>query len=69
MSFFYDIPKDNQGGSTLILNGTVPTPEEYNTFYQTVMDKKKKNKDKSASDVIISLNIITFALSHLPTNQ
>lgn len=53
MNFFYDIPKDNQGGSTLILNGTVPTPEEYNTFYQTVMDKRKKNKDKSASDVII----------------
>lgn len=52
MNFFYDIPKDNQGGSTLILNGTVPTPEEYNTFYQTVVDKRKKNKDKSASDVI-----------------
>lgn len=57
MNFFYDIPKDNQGGSTLILNGTVPTPEEYNTFYQTVLDKRKKNKDKSASDVIILLNI------------
>ncbi|XP_026322299.1 IQ and AAA domain-containing protein 1-like isoform X2 [Hyposmocoma kahamanoa] len=51
MNFFYDIPKDNQGGSTLILNGTVPTPEEYNTFYQTVVDKRKKNKDKSASEL------------------
>lgn len=56
MSFFYDIPKDNQGGSTLILNGIVPTPEEYNTFYETVIEKRKKDKNKSASNVNILLN-------------
>ncbi|XP_049870325.1 IQ and AAA domain-containing protein 1-like [Pectinophora gossypiella] len=48
--YFYDIPKDNCGGSALILKGETPTPEQwledYVLYEQMMIANKKKTSEQ-----------------------
>ncbi|XP_050343835.1 IQ and AAA domain-containing protein 1-like, partial [Nymphalis io] len=46
--FFYDIPKENQGGPALIFKEELPTPLEWLDDYKAYLEIKKANKNKTA---------------------
>nr|XP_032513048.1 IQ and AAA domain-containing protein 1-like [Danaus plexippus plexippus] len=46
--FFYDIPKENQGGTLLIIKEEIPTPSEWLQKYEAYLEEKKANKNKTA---------------------
>ncbi|CAH2105927.1 unnamed protein product [Euphydryas editha] len=48
IKFFYDIPKENQGGSALIIKDEVPSPLKWLEEYQIYLETKKANKNKTA---------------------
>ncbi|XP_045765543.1 IQ and AAA domain-containing protein 1-like isoform X2 [Maniola jurtina] len=47
VKFFYDIPKEKQGGSLLILKEEVPSPTEWREKYKVYLDNKKSIKKKT----------------------
>ncbi|CAK1599147.1 unnamed protein product [Parnassius mnemosyne] len=48
VKFFYDIPKEEHGGSALIFKDEVPTPSEWKLQYEAYLEEKKANKNKTA---------------------
>ncbi|CAG5041216.1 unnamed protein product [Parnassius apollo] len=52
VKFFYDIPKEEHGGSALIFKEEVPTPSEWKLQYEAHLEKKKANKNKTGLQVI-----------------
>ncbi|XP_045535053.1 IQ and AAA domain-containing protein 1-like [Papilio machaon] len=47
VKFFYDIPKQEIGGSSLIFKEMVPTPTEWQKEYEAYLQEKKSNKNKT----------------------
>ncbi|XP_068631411.1 dynein regulatory complex protein 11-like [Battus philenor] len=47
VKFFYDIPKEEKGGTSLIITENVPTPSEWQEQYEAYLEEKKSNKNKS----------------------
>ncbi|CAG4914465.1 unnamed protein product [Colias eurytheme] len=48
--FFLDIPKENQGGLSIILKEEVSSPSEWIEEYKAYMENKKANKNKTATE-------------------
>nr|XP_026496187.1 IQ and AAA domain-containing protein 1-like [Vanessa tameamea] len=46
--FFYDIPKENQGGPIVIFKEELPSPLEWLDDYKAYLETKKANKNKTA---------------------
>lgn len=51
INLFHDIPDGKTGGSKLIFNEELPTPEEYLEEYEAYIADKKSKKNKSAFQV------------------
>ncbi|XP_013142023.1 PREDICTED: IQ and AAA domain-containing protein 1-like isoform X2 [Papilio polytes] len=49
VKFFYDIPKEELGGSSLIIKEMVPTPFEWREEYEAYLQEKKLNKSKTSA--------------------
>lgn len=53
IKFFYDIPKEHQGGPAIIIKDEVPSPLEWLEEYQIYLENKKANKNKTALQVVL----------------
>lgn len=52
-NYFLNIPKDNEGGISLIIKEEVLTPSEWRDKYEAYLEMKKANKNKTSYQVII----------------
>ncbi|XP_072939856.1 IQ and AAA domain-containing protein 1-like isoform X2 [Epargyreus clarus] len=51
VSFFHEIPNEDQGGSVLIVKEELPSPSEWLEQYEAYLEEKRANKNKSAYDL------------------
>ncbi|XP_038220097.1 dynein regulatory complex protein 11-like [Zerene cesonia] len=49
--FFLDIPKENQGGLSVILKEEISSPSEWIEEYKAYIEQKKANKNKTATEI------------------
>ncbi|XP_052740782.1 IQ and AAA domain-containing protein 1-like [Bicyclus anynana] len=58
VKFFYDIPKENTGGSTSIIKEEVPSPAEWKEKYEAYLKNKKENKNKTAEQLKFEKRVV-----------